>query len=294
MINLEELRFPERPAYLAFGAPILVEPVVGSGELICVAVVALGMNGESQVVQTIRENVAKCMLGEASERFLGLVGRTIASINNHLAETKTLQNWVPPFGGVQLGEIQKGHVTDLAMMLRTTARNHSFLLNLGDFLAADESTADESPLSDRWFSMVKDATISLRPQFATRFNRQFKLTKGSQTRFDYAGQDLAANFGRIIPGHGISALVKTAKSKLWDLEALRESTSNDLFPSFKHYELVLFRPLSTDPTYSTKEIDRLEEAMLELEETGDRQQLRVVGVTTAELAAQRIIQAEAA
>lgn len=294
MINLDELRFPERPAYQAFGAPILVEPVLGSGELICVAVVALGMNGESQVVQTIRDNVAKCMLGEAADRFLGLVGRTIASMKNHLAETKNLQSWIPPFGGVQLGEIQKGHVTDLSMMLRTTARNHSFLLNLGDFLAAEESTADESPLSDRWFTMVRDATLALRPQFEPRFNRQFKLTRGSQTRFDYAGHELAANFGRIIPGHGISALVKTAKSKLWDLEALRESTANNLFPSLKRFELVLFRPVSTDPTYSVREIERLEEAMLELEDTGDRQELRVVGVTTAELAAQRIIQMEAA
>jgi len=294
MINFDELHFPKRPDFQAFGAPILVEPVIGSGELICVAVVALGMNGEFQVVQTIRENVAKCMLGEAADRFLGLVGNTISSMRNHLAEAKTIQHWVPPFGGVQLGQIQHAHVTDLAMMLRTTARNHSFLLNLGDFLAEEESTADESPLSDRWFSMVKDATLNLRPQFAPRFNRQYKLTKGSQTRFDYAGQDLAANFGRIIPGHGISALVKTAKSKLWDLEALRESTSNSLFPSLKHFELILFRPAATDPTYTSREIERLEEAMLELEETGDRQQLRVVGVTNADMAAQRIIQMEAA
>lgn len=294
MINLDHLHFPPRSTYQALGAPVLIEPVVGSGERICVAVVALGSNGEHRVIQTIRENTAKCMLGEASERFLALVGRSIESLHMHLTNEKQLNTWIPPFGGVYLGDIQTGHVADLTMMLRTTARNHSFLLNMGDFLAVEESTADESPLSDRWFSMVKDATLSLRPEFSTRFNRQFKLTKGSQTRFDYAGQDLASNFGRIIPGHGISALVKTAKSKLWDLEALRESTSNDLFPSFKHFELVLFRPLSTDPTYSTKEIERLEEAMLELEETGDRQELRVVGVTTAELAAQRIIQMEAA
>lgn len=293
-MQISEQHFPTLPEYSAKACPVYIEPIVGSGERICVGIAAVGQDGQSVVVRTIKDETAACMLGAASHKLLNLVEVALSSLNNFTGKQKNLTDWQSPVPGVMLGSIITGYVTDLTMMVRTVARNHAFLSAMSDFTAADESVADDSPATDRWATMVREATTLLRPNLAAAFNRQLKLTSKGTTRFDFVGRNLAAQLGRIIPGHGISGLVKTAKAKLWDLETLREYNEQQLFKSSQSYELILYRPKDNDPAYSEREIGRLNEAFVELEETGDKQQLRVVAAYTADEAAQRIISAEAA
>ncbi|MBV2127950.1 hypothetical protein [Arsukibacterium indicum] len=293
-MQISEQHFPALPQYSAKACPVYIEPIVGSGERVCVGVVAYGEDGDNVVIQTIKEDAAACMLGAAAPKFINLVGMALGSLRNFTASEKNFSDWISPIPGVNLGEVTTGHVTDLTMMVRTVARNHAFLSAMSDFTAADDSVADDSPNTDRWATMVKEATTLIKPSLVDAFNRQLKLTSKGHTRFDFVGRHLAAQLGRIIPGHGISGLVKTAKAKLWDLETLREHNENQLFKNITSYELILYRPKDNDPAYSEREIGRLNEAFVELEETGDKQQLRVVPAFTAEEAAQRIISAEAA
>lgn len=293
-MQISEQHFPTLPEYSAKACPVYIEPIVGSGERICVGVVAVGQDGQHIVVQTIKEETAACMLGAASYKLLNLVNVALSSLDKFTTHTKNFSDWRSPVPGVVMGSITTGHVTDLTMMVRTVARNYAFLSAMSDFTAADESVADDSPATDRWAKMVREATTLIRPSLADAFNRQLKLTSKGTTRFDFVGRNLAAQLGRIIPGHGISGLVKTAKAKLWDLETLREYNEQQLFKSSQSYELILYRPKDNDPAYSEREIGRLNEALVELEETGDKQQLRVMAAYTADEAAQRIISAEAA
>jgi len=293
-MQISEQHFPTLPEYRAKACPVYIEPIVGSGERICVGIAAVGQDGQSIVVRTIKDETALCMLGAAAHKLLNLVEVALSNLTKFTGQHKSLTDWQSPVPGVMLGSITAGYVTDLTMMVRTVARNHAFLSAMSDFTAADESIAEESPATDRWATMVKEATTLLRPNLGAAFNRQLKLTSKGTTRFDFVGQNLAAQLGRIIPGHAISGLVKTAKAKLWDLETLSEHNEQQLFKSNHAYELILYRPRDNDPAYSEKEIGRLNEALVELEETGDKQQLRVVAAYTAEEAAQRIICSEAA
>lgn len=291
---ISEQHFPTLPTYTAKACPVFIEPIVGSGERICVGIVALGQDGARVVVQTIKEDSVVCMLGASAPKFLNIVHLALGSLEKFVAGHNNISDWQSPIPGVKLGSVTAGHVADLTTMVRTVARNHAFLSAMSDFSAADDSVADDSPGTDRWAKMVKEATTLIRPSFTDLFNRQLKLTSKGITRFDFVGQNLAAQLGRILPGHGMSGLVKTAKAKLWDLETLREYNEQQLFKSNNSYELILYRPNDKDPAYSDREIGRLNEAIVELEETGDKQQLRVVSAFTAEEAAQRIINAEAA
>lgn len=293
-MQISEQHFPALPEYSAKACPIFIEPIVGSGERICMGIVAVGNDGNHIVVRTIKEDTATCMLGAASYKLLNLVDIALTSLNNFASQHKNISDWQSPVPGVTTGSIITGRVNDLTMMVRTVARNHAFLSAMSDFTAADESIAEESPATDRWATMVKEATTLLRPNLGAAFNRQLKLTSKGTTRFDFVGQNLAAQLGRIIPGHAISGLVKTAKAKLWDLETLREHNEQQLFNSNHAYELILYRPRDNDPTYSEKEIGRLNEALVELEETGDKQALRVIQAYSADEAAHRIVRAEAA
>lgn len=293
-MQISEQHFPALPNYTAKACPVFIEPIIGSGERICVGIVALGQDGAHVVVQTIKEDSAACMLGAASPKFLNLVRVALTSLEKFVAVKQNISDWQSPIPGIRLGSLTSGRVADLTTMVRTVARNHAFLSAMSDFSAADEGIADDSPATDRWATMVKEATTLIRPNFSDLFNRQLKLTSKGITRFDFFGQNLAAQLGRILPGHGISGLVRTAKAKLWDLETLREYNEQQLFQSTNSYELILYRPQDKDPAYSEREIGRLNEAIVELEETGDKQQLRVVSAFTAEEAAQRIINVEAA
>lgn len=293
-MQISEHHFPTLPTYSAVACPVFIEPIVGSGERICVGVAAHGVDGGFVVVQTLKEETAFCMLGASAVKLLGLVQMALNHLEKHIETKQNLSGWYSPVPGVFLGATSTGYVADLTTMVRTVARNHAFLSALSDFTAADESIADDSPGTDRWAKLVRDATTLLRPSLADAFNRQLKLTSKGTTRFDFVGHCLAAQLGRIIPGHGMSGLVKTAKAKLWDLETLREHNEQQLFKSNTRYELILYRPKDKDPAYSEREIIRLNEAITELEETGDKQQLRVVSAYAPEEAAHRIIGAEAA
>ncbi|CAM3899848.1 hypothetical protein [Rheinheimera salexigens] len=291
---ISDQHFPALPRYSAKACPIFIEPIIGSGERICVGIVAHGQDGEHVVVKTIKDESAACMLGVASVKFLNIVQLVINNLDKYAATKGNITDWKSPVPGVVLGSVTSGYVTDLTMMVRTVARNHAFLSAMSDFSAADESIADNSPATDRWATMVKEATTLIQPNLIDAFNRQLKLTSKGTTRFDFVGQNLAAQLGRIIPGHGISGLVKTAKAKLWDLETLREFNTRQLFTSNSSYELILYRPKDNDPAYSEREIGRLNEAIVELEETGDKLTLRVVSAYSAHEAAERIISTEVA
>lgn len=292
-MNIDLSLFPKLPDYHAQGAPIFLEPIIGSGERVCVAVAARGDDAAFQVLPVIQPSTANRMLGDNGAKLINLLDLGINSLKRHLALGEQFQTWQSPIGGMKLGEIIDGQVSDLNMMMRTVARNHAFLANIADFRAAD-APEDEESASERWLSQVREATSVLNPLLDGYFSRQVRLTPHSApTRIDFHGIRFAAQLSRILPGGALSGFVTKAKAKLWDLEALRElCVSKSVSP--ESYELILFRPTDDDPNYSENQIRRLNEALNELEEAGDKQSLRVRPVYSAEEAADRIVAAEAA
>lgn len=286
--------FPPLPAYGAVGAPVLLTPIAGSCERLCVAVVAAGEDGAWQIATLIDEAKARCLVGDQAESLTGFARIARESLSAHLQGGAALEAWQAPIGGLALGQTERGRVRDLPQMLRMLARDHAFLSTLADFAPDGERTEDSTDDTDRWPEQVRAAVVALRPPLSGWFNRRLRLAHGgAETRFDYLGERLAAQLGRLIPGPGIASQVRTAKAKLWDLEALRDGDP-DLLERPNAYELILYRPGDDDPAHSERSIARLHEALQELESAGDRQDLRVRQVDSAEQAAARIIEAEAA
>jgi hypothetical protein len=293
-LDIDPSVFPPRPTYAATGAALLLEPIMGSGERLCVAVAAHGADGAYRTAPVLHLQAARCLVGEQADSLIGFMRLGIASLEQHFAAGGTLTDWRPPVHGLLLGHVAMGHVADLPMMLRTVARNHAFLATLADFTATTPAPADDAGDSDRWLLQVRQSVTAQRPTLEGHFSRRLRLVAGSaETRFDYVGQRFAAQLSRLVPGPAIGAMVRAAKAKLWDLEALRDVGSRSLFAIDAH-ELLLYRPHDDDPTYSERAITRLHEALAELEAAGNRQALPVRPVSCAAEAAERIIQAEAA
>lgn len=293
-MNIDLAKFPPLPQHRAEGLAVFLEPIAGSGERLCVAVAARGPNRSYEVVTVIKRETAKCMLGTAGPKLTSLIELAVQSLRRHLSTGGELDNWHPPLSGVSVGDIQYGQVSDLTMMLRTTARNSAFLSSLADFCLDQEDEVDDTSGSERWLTQVREATIAEVPRLAECFGRRMSLVSGpARTQCDFVGARFAAQLGRLIPGPSISPMIKAAKAKLWDLESLRDMDSGNLF-HFDAFELILYRPSDNDPAYSDKEIARLHDALDELTETGDKQSLIVRPVYSAQEAAQRIVKAEVA
>ncbi|MDY6798530.1 MAG: hypothetical protein SVX28_07265 [Pseudomonadota bacterium] len=283
--------FPELPQYQAEGMAVFMEPIAGSGERLCVAVAAQGTDRAYQVVPVIRESTAKCMLGHAGPGFLEMINLVVNSLERHLKTGSVLGTWQPPMTGVYPGEARSGRVEDLTMMLRTTARNSAFLSRMADFTADDDV---EVTVSDRWLTQVKEAMAQEHPELVRNFSRKLQLyTGGSPTNFDYVGGNYVAQLSRIVPGNGLSTYNRIAKSKMWELISLRDKGHTGLF-QVENFELILYRPGKSDPSFSESDINRVYEVFHELEEEADQQELRVHGVQSPEGAVRHILNGEAA
>ncbi len=171
--------FPQLPQYQADGMAVFMEPIPGSGERLCVAVAAQGVDRAYEVVPVLREATAKCMLGHAGPSFMEMVNLVVNSLSVHLKTGAPLTTWMPPMTGVYPGEATTGRVDDLTMMLRTTARNSAFLSRMADFTADDEV---DTPVSDRWLTQVKEVMALTNPELIRNFRNRSPFFGG--LRFD--------------------------------------------------------------------------------------------------------------
>lgn len=283
--------FPKLPEYQADGMAVFMEPIAGSGERLCIAVAAQGTDRKYEVVPVVRESTAKCMLGHAGPNFMTMVDLAVNSLRSHLETGAQLHSWWPPMTGIYMGEARTGRVEDLTMMLRTVARNSAFLSRMADFTADDDI---ETSVSDRWLTQVKTAMKVTHPQLVKNFSCKLQLySGGTQTTFDYVGTNYAAQLSRIVPGNALSTYARNAKSKMWELISLRDKGHTGLF-QIENFELILYRPMESDPSFSENEIKRVNEAFHELEEEAGQQELTVHGVHSPEQAVEHILVGDAA
>jgi hypothetical protein len=112
----------------------------------------------------------------------------------------------------------------------------------------------------------------------------------SPTRIGYLGEKIAANFDALIPGTNFTSRRHRSKSRLVDLQILQDQV--DVMYKRASYELILWVPPRNSPAYPPKQLEAARAALLELEEFGDKHQLRVVGLDTPDEAADRILKAE--
>lgn len=295
-MNLPAEFFPPLPALSAQGVAVFLEPVLGSGERLCVGVAARVDQQRHHVVPLLHTETAKCLVGVQADALLGLVQTGLDSLEHHLGSGAHWDSWKPPFHGLTLSQQAEGSVDSVEMMLRTLARNHSFLSAMADFSGVDApmETLPEGNAEEDWVKRVRRIVEQRTPHLDGHFARRVTLfSETAPTRFDYLGARLVAQLGRLIPGAQLGRHLSLAKAKLWDLESLRDAGCDELM-SADRFELLLYRPGDNDPSYADKQLENMRRALKTLEEAGDKQRLRVRPVETAEQAASLIIEAEAA
>jgi len=291
MVDLTVM-FPATPSLRAEWAPIYIEPLEGSGERFVVAVACRGESGGAAKL-AIRHAVLRCMYAEQGLQVLGLAELIVESLNDHLSAGGSIADWMTPATSCHVGPIRLAFGDSLESILNQGIRLTASLAEQAevDPQAAEDAGESSAIQVDRFIQQVK-ATVRQRVQeFETRFKRTISVRFGAApTEIGYLGERLAANFDILVPGVALSRKRTRAKAKLLDLQALKDQV--DLIGNRNAYELMLWVPPANAPMYSDADMKRSEEVFVELQEIGDKHELRVEKMSSAEQAAARIFSAE--
>lgn len=284
-MNILEELFPTEPEFLGTWQTMYLEPIVGSGERISVAVVAIGDNKQYKIVQAIRSELLECLYGAQSQRMQSMIDWLIESASKELKLRNGLSEWVAPFDGVKLGEISNAADENIEGILKQAIRFTASLSSLA--LDAEREDEDFQPkrYSEQWASTISDEMNIINPRLAGFFKRRLKISESSiLTAFGFMNDKYVSNFGLLIPTR-LSTSLSNVKAKLFDLESLKKS-QHLIKPEC--YEIVIGTPSLTDPTLTAKSLNRLRETIEMVTEVAASENIKLFRAENAREAAEHI------
>jgi hypothetical protein len=278
--TLESLGFPARRSnHCATWVPIYLEPMVGSGERLCIGIVAADTN-QAIVLGTQGLERLACVYGEEAEAFVFASHIALRSTQTKVNKDgiRSLAGWRGGMEGLVFGAVRAGAGESLEDVAQTGLMQSASLLqtNQIDLSETGELIARAEPTSRRLETLIRDSVTAQRKDLYAAFGKLYQTSENTRpTRIGFVGRRLAANFSLLVPGR-IAPLVDLAKAKLWDLSQLKSGAMADMFPQAEgmEFELLLHRVSPQDPQYNKRQITQVMAAVRTLEEEADKASIR--------------------
>lgn len=224
---------PRRSCHWGEWVPVYLEPLPGSGERICVGIVATD-NVSIRTLAVARLERLQCAYGAAA--------RSIAwSAHLVMLEVKAvveaggidrLSDSISGVEGASVGSRRTGVGRDLDDLATLALQQASTLTatetELPTLLSPHIAAERASPI----VSAVQRAVLMLRPALRDNFGRQFSLSDSARpTVYGFVGQRIVANFATLggASADRLGGQVDRAKARLWDLEQLQKGVLRDVF-----------------------------------------------------------------
>lgn len=286
MNNLENL-FPPPPTFFAKWQAIYIEPIVGSGERISIAVLAIGANNEYKIIQAIREDLLDCLYGSNAKNMQSIIRWVIESANNELKYKLSLSEWEIPVDGVIVGELRSAADESIDGILQQAIRFSSSLSKLAPDLEREGKLHSKRNMTENWGKSISNEMLTINPNLSPFFRKSFKLSKSeAYTTFGFCNNKYVSNFGILAPER-LSASLLTMKSKLFDLGALKKSKVPNKIES---YEMIISISSFTGLTQPSKSINKAEEKVQMLTEVAASESIGIFKAGSAKEAAMHINQ----
>jgi len=293
---------PRRSEHGGRWAPLYLEPLVGSGERICIGVLAEDQNSTAVLPVPDIERLA-CVYGDAAHGFAWAARLAIMEIE-HRAEkggVQAVSTWEHGIEGLTIGPSRLGAGTDLHDLANVALRQVSSLALPQLELRPDAAHAlVDFGKAQRLDLQVRRIVTERRPELRERFGTVYRPSQSARPlKFGYVGSVLVANFATLTATstNTTSAQVDRAKARLWDLQQLQSGVLADslkLNPRSMSYELLVHRPQS-EVTRGVSDVARaLKEAEAELEAESDKFEIRFRPMHSPQQIARYIVEREAA
>ncbi len=278
----ESLKFPALPAQAFQGAPVYLEPMMGSGEWLTVLVAVAGPTG-ARVLPALRPSAVRAMYGAKAANFTGLVALVQESLHDHLEQWRSFEDWRPPLVSARLGQVRSLLADDADHALRQLIVLHASLSAVDE---PDDDRDDETVDAPDayWWKDVKSTVIARHPALAPGFNvRMGGRVAGYRFRLGFFAQGLAAHFGLARPDR-LGSDSRDLKAKLWELQAVRATHPIEV----REAHLVLCAP-GPSPLFGARQLASAHALVSEIQQEAAERQLSLDAVTTTEEAADLLI-----
>jgi hypothetical protein len=221
-MNFPAFDFPPGPGHEFRGAPVYLEPMMGSGERLAIAAAVTGQSMYA-VEGLVRPETAECLYGAKAPAFLGLVEAITRSLHDHIEHNRALSEWAPPMTGVAIGEVRSIRAHNATQALAAVAQLHASLCYLPALASAeDEPTESRTDTTlTAWTRDVQERTASRLPAGALEFNVRVPVAPGDIVVVPLVRQRRATFIGLISPVQ-LTQRVRDAKYKLWNLHLLAQ------------------------------------------------------------------------
>jgi hypothetical protein len=231
--------------------PIFLEPIVNSGERLCVGVVAT--DDTNCIVQSVEglDRLSQ-IYGSAAGAFTWAARLALREIQHQVSvEGFDSLSIAPEIDGLLIGEVRPGAGTGLGDLARVALQQVASLASEAPSTLALEQIAIPRPLaSGQWGAIerrVKQQLTAQHPESESLFGMEFKPSQTARPiRFGFVGSHIVANFSSLA-GNPVrtASRVDQAKARMWDLDQLREGVLADLFQiraNSRGHELLVLSP----------------------------------------------------
>lgn len=221
------LNFPaRRNKVVADWRPLYVEPVIGSGERLCVGIVVANQE-QGIVVPASGLSKLNCLYGSEADFLIWATETVEEDLQEGLSQSgvKYLQDWVPAFEGFEFGAARPGAANSLEEIAEVGLLQCTSLIDRRDENPHIKGFFTRTALENEVRRLVSLEHSILAPCFQVK-----RHIKGRPlgVKYGFVGSYLAANFASINP-KCIPDGVLTTKSQLWELENLRQNFGDNLF-----------------------------------------------------------------
>ncbi|MGK0376781.1 MAG: hypothetical protein ACJA1Z_000585 [Patiriisocius sp.] len=255
-MNTLESLFPAEPTYKGHWQAIYLEPIVGSGEQIAIAVAATGGKSDCRIIQAIRSELLDCLYGSQASNMQSMIDWAIDSARKEIILNGNLNKWTSPFGGVKTSNIHEAADENIEGILRQAVRFTASLSTLALDAERDEDEYQPKRYSEQWARSIASELKQINPHLAANFKQKVKVSESKiLTSYGFLTENYVTNFGLLVPTR-LSSSLSTVKAKLFDLEIFRKSS---LLIKPEIYEIIIGTPSLDDPTLSDKSLKRLQE-----------------------------------
>jgi hypothetical protein len=273
-----KLDVQQAPSYRASWAPVFLEPIMGSGERLTVAILVSDAAGR-EVKRTVRDEVLKALYGSKRGHLSQMIDFVLAALRSQGGESDP----TIPLTGFSLGAWQEASSrAERYGVWRQAVYRSCSMASLDDLDAQeDETSAQEG--TKQWQAQVRQSVVERRPELANSFNRDVQLiSNGLPPRIGFLHEGKAANFATLRP-NGISVSVGAARGKLYELVMVkREGT-------LTRGAVILGAPREDDLMYSEKALQAATRAIAELKHEASEDGLELVPAHSVPEAADQVL-----
>ena len=288
----------------AVWSPVLFRPIMGSPEQFVIGIAVVGESG----VHLERANQLhrlECVFAESSEMAITIAETALNVIEADLSKrsASALTDFKPIISGVLLGDVREAQGISLQqiaaswMAAMSSLYMRSSALEISEtFEVALEEATEAREGGDRLPALILEYIQVNKPSLMSFFSEEIR--SGRQRRrnahgvmIDFAGSRLVANFGTLA-SNNFTASVMRIKTRLWDLKVHRDSGPSSLV--IRDHEMIVQYPPMNDPQLSQKQVDRLKDALEDLETQADQEEIRLRPMNSVDEIGRHILYREAA